>query len=63
MHVYGVNTEEFYMNQNQKGRIVFSLRENNDDKNFDQKFNEIKDILKKEKGLDIAEIKVQRKKL
>lgn len=63
MHVYGVNTEEFYMNQNQKGRIVFSLRENNDDKNFDQKFNEIKDMLKKEKGLDIAEIKVQRKKL
>ena len=63
MHVYGVNTEEFYVGDNQKGRIVFSLRENEDGNKFDQKVKEIKDILKKEQGLDITEYKVQKKKL
>ena len=42
---------------------MFSLRENEDGNKFDQKLKEIKDILKKEQGLDITEYKVQKKKL
>ena len=40
-HKFGNDNKEFNYSLN---------RENNDDKNFDQKFNEIKDIVKKPLG-------------
>lgn len=56
MHIYEVKTQDYYMDSNQKGRVLFSIRENSDEITFNKKLNEIKEQLRKEQGLEIAEV-------
>lgn len=63
IHINNIRTEEFHRNEdNTKGKVVFSLRENNDDPKFNDKFNEIKDNLKNETGIDIIKVNQTKKK-
>ena len=48
---------------NQKGRVLFSIRENSDETTFNNKLNEIKEQLKKEQGLEIEEVSNVRKNI
>lgn len=61
MHIYGVKTQDYYMDSNQKGRVLFSIRENSDEITFNKKLNEVKEQLRKEQGLEIAEVTNVRK--
>ena len=63
MHIYGVKTQDSYMDSNQKERLLFSIRENTDETTFNKKLNEIKEQLKKERGLEIAEVSSIRKNI
>ena len=56
MHIYEVKTQDYYRDSNQKGRVIFSIRENSDEITFNKKLNEIKEQLRKEQGLEIAEV-------
>ena len=49
------------MDSNQKGRVLFSIRENSDETTFNNKLNEIKEQFKKEQGLEIEEVSNVRK--
>ena len=50
-------------NGNDKGRIVFSLRENKNDKNFNNKFKEASEQVKKQFGIDINNYEENHKKV
>ena len=63
MHIYGVKTQDYYMDSNQKERVLFSIRENSDETTFNNKLNEIKEQLKKEQGLEIEEVSNVRKNI
>ena len=63
MHIYGVKTQDYYMDSNQKGRVLFSIRENSDETTFNNKLNEIKEQFKKEQGLEIEEVSNVRKNI
>ena len=63
IHINNIRTEEFHRNEdNTKGKVMFCLRENNDDPNFNDKFNEIKVYLKNETGIDIIQVNQAKKK-
>ena len=39
MHIYGVKTQDYYMDSNQKGRVLFCIRENSDETTFNLKWD------------------------
>ena len=61
IHVYDIRIDEQYTNGNQKGKITFKIRENNNDKNLNETMNIIKVNLKKNNNIDLTEYSLNKK--
>lgn len=53
IHLFGMQIDDNCINGKEKGKIVFSLRENTNDKTFNNKFKSASEQIKKEFGVDI----------
>ena len=53
IHIYDIRMDEQYTNGNQKGKITFKIRENIEDKNFNETINKIKVNLKQKNNIDL----------
>lgn len=58
MHIYGTKADNSYYDGKKIGKLTFSIRNNSDDMQFKCKFNEARETIKKETGLDIASASV-----
>lgn len=59
MHIFGTKADNSYYDGKKIGKLTFSIREKTDDKQFKYKFNDAKETIKKETGLDIANASVK----
>ena len=61
IHIYDIRIDEQYTNGNQKGKITFKIRENNNDKNLNETINKIKVNLKQKNNIDLNEYSPNKK--
>lgn len=53
IHVYDVNLIGKHYDGNKTGKITFKIRKNDDSTAIDQKMNEVRESLMKDKGLEV----------
>ena len=66
IHIYGIKEDESYNNgKDKKGKITFSIRENFNKEEFDDKLNKIRNKIEKEQGIKFTDYydKDKRKKI